>query len=892
MNFKSFRPQFLALFSAFLLAVSAFPSAINAQSTPPPPPPPMKIQERKLLPPVNYVRSRDVDIKHLAIDLRFDWDKEQVIGSTTVNLAPFKELNKFYLDAASMTIKSVTIAGGAALKFNYDAKKTDNNLEIMLDRNYKGGEDLSVKIDYVTNYVNKPDADTAIGSFGRGVRFIKPTADNPNKPRQIWSQGETEFNRYWFPSYDSPNDFRTSELRATVEKPYTVISNGKLIDTKDNGDNTRTFYWKMDVPYSNYLTSIVVGEYAEVKNGNYLDVPVYAYGYPNETKEVAATTKNVPAMIKFFSEKTGVKYAYPKYSQTMVEDFGGGMENISATTQIEEMIYDERELLDKDSESLQSHELAHQWFGDYVTCRNWSDIWLNESFATYFQALWDEESKGNDFFLYSNVRTNQQAYLNTWNSGNRRPIVTKNYANKDAMFDSYAYPRGGAVLHMLRKHLGEENWWKAINHYLVSNAHQPVSTEDFRIAIEESTGESMDWFFDEWLYKMGHPVFEVTKNYDAAKKQLTLNVRQTQKIDPNNEFPQVEFFQTFMDVEIGTPSGARVERVWIKPQAENVFTFAADANPALVNFDYQGTLIKELKFDKSIDELIYQMTNDKDVLGRSWAMGELGKPFTSAATSAADKAKIFSAFVGAITKEPFWELRRDIISRIPTGENRDNPLDGMFGDAKTPASKFSPELVNALTAAAKDQKSNVRAAAIMMLGKTKDAQFANLYISALNDPSYAVIDAASASLAVTKDTRAFDQLVKLVNTPSWKDHIKIAGLRALAVLNDKRSLDTGLKFASDKMQPANVRSTALIIVATNGKGDPRAFPLIFEGYKMALANNQYQSIFNALASLIRLADPRGQEAFDMAKAKFKEQPQLMNYVMMFEAQFKKALEQK
>lgn len=888
MNQTTFSKKYAVLFLSFLLVFAQIAAAR-----------PMPIQAKqdddkkiKKLPPINYVRSREVDIKHIAIDVRFDWDKEQVLGATTVSLAPFKELNKFSLDAAQMTIKSVALAGGAALKYNYDGKKERDNLEIMLDRSYKRGEDLSVKIEYQTNYVNKADAETAIGSFGRGVRFIKPNADNPNKPRQIWSQGETEFNRYWFPSYDSPNDFRTSELRATVEKPFTVISNGKLIDTKDNGDNTRTFYWKMDVPYANYLTSIVVGDYTEIKNGNYLDVPVVAYGYPSEAKEVAETTKRVPAMIKFFSERTGVKYAYPKYSQTMVEDFGGGMENISATTQIEEMIHDERELLDQDSDSLQSHELAHQWFGDYVTTREWSDIWLNESFATYFQGMWDEESKGKDFFLYSNVQSNQQQYLNTWNSGNRRPIVTKYYANKDAMFDSYAYPTGGAVLHMLRKHLGEENWWKAINHYLVSNAHQPVSTEDFRIAIEESTGESMDWFFDQWLYKMGHPIFEVTKSYDQAKKQLTLNVKQTQKTDPTNEFPQVEFFQTYVDVEIGTAPNTRVERVWIKPQAENSYTFAADTNPALVNFDYEGTLIKELKFVKPVDELVYQFQNDKDVLGRRRAMNELENVYTAKGASDADKTKIYGVFTNAITKEPFWEIRRDIINAIPTSDDNANPLEDMFGDSQKPAPKFLPELVAALTAAAKDQNSNVRAVAIRMLGRTKDAQFANLYVGALNDRSYSVIDAAAASLAVTKDALAYDRLIKLVDTPSWKDRVKIAGLRGLAVLSDKRSLETGLKIASDKTQSANARSTALIIVASSGKGDQRAYPLIFESYKRALDTNQYQSIFNALASLIKLGDPRGQEAFDLAKAKFVSQPQLMNYVTMFETQFKASLQKK
>src|SRR4051812_4754008 len=209
----------------------------------------------KKLPPVNWIRSRTIDVKHVDIDLHFDWDKEQAIGSTVVTLAPFADTDKVYLDAAMMTIDSVTLVGGGALKFNYDGKKDGDNLEILLGQTVPAGQDINVKVDYKTNYVNKADADTAIGSFGRGLRFIKPTPDNPTKPRQIWSQGESEFNRYWFPSYDSPNDFRTQDLKATVAKPFFVVSNGKLVDTKDNSDGTRTFHWVMDQPFSNYLSS-------------------------------------------------------------------------------------------------------------------------------------------------------------------------------------------------------------------------------------------------------------------------------------------------------------------------------------------------------------------------------------------------------------------------------------------------------------------------------------------------------------------------------------------------------------------------------------------------------------------------------------------------------------
>ena len=834
----------------------------------------------KKLPPVNWIRSRAIDVKHVAIDIKFDWEKSQAFGVSTVTVAPFSDTDKIYLDAAYMTINSVKAADGSDLKFNYAGKDANDNLEIILPRVYKSGEDVTVKVDYATNYVNTADEETSIGSFGRGLRFIKPTKQEPNKPMQIWSQGETEFNRYWFPSYDTPNDFRTSELRATVEKKYTVVSNGKLMEDKDNGDGTHTVYWKMDVPYSNYLTSIVVGEFSEVSNGSYEGIPVMAYGYKNETAEVAATTKNITDMVKFFSEKTGVKYPYPKYSQTMVEDFGGGMENISATTQIEEMIHDERELLENDSDGLQAHELAHQWFGDYVTTRDWGQIWLNESFATYFDALYQEYKKGHEHFVYDEVRNNQNQVLGTWNDGTRRPIVTKYYANKDAMFDNYAYPGGASILHMLRKHLGEENWWKAINLYLKTNAHQPVSTEDFRIAVEEATGQSMDWFFDQWLYRMGHPVFEISKKYDANAKKLVLNVKQTQKLDLTNEFPQTQYFQTYVDVEIDD----KIERVWIKPEAENIFAFDAASEPKLVNFDYEGTLLKELKFEKSNDELIYQLLNDKDIIGRSWALSELSANAASDGVSAEDKTKIVAAMKNALENDKSFRIKRAAMERLGSVLIEKNESGMPTGKVNVDAAT-----ANALLKTTKDENALTRGDAIEFLSYTNDPKYADVYFTALNDRSYYVVDRAAIAFAKTKDKRAFDAMTKMLSVESWKGRIQIAAMNGLAELGDKRSLETAFKFAQDTKQPIAVQSAALKIIGAQGKGDKRAFPLIFESFKTALENNEYQAIFDSTTAIVKLADARGQEAFDLLKAKFKDSPQFMGYITFFESQFQASL---
>jgi aminopeptidase N len=832
----------------------------------------------KKLPPANYIRSRDYDMRHIALDLKFDWEKEQTFGTATITLAPFvTDFKTVKLDAGLMIINSVKL-GGKDLTFKYDEK--NSALAVNLDRVYKIGEPLTFVVDYRTKGEIVPN--TLGFGGGGGLKFIKPNADNPNGRRQIWSQGETDYNRFWFPSYDSPNDFATSEMTATVEKPLMVISNGKLLETKENSDGTRTFHWKIDTPHANYLTSIVVGEYAEIK-GEYAGIPVSSYVFPNELKEGQASLKNLPAMVKFFSEKTGVKYPYSKYAQTVATGFNGGMENISATTMTPGLINDERELLDQNSESLQSHELAHQWFGDYVTTREWAHIWLNESFATYFQALWTENSQGRDEFLYSDVYSDQQAYLSSWNQGQRRPIVTRYYANADGLFDAYAYPRGGAVLHMLRKHLGDELFFKSLNHYLTKNANSPVQTEQLRIAIEETTGQSMDWFFDQWLYKMGHPVFEVTKNYDAAKKELTLNVKQTQKVDPLNEYPQVEFFQTFVEIEID----GKINKVWIEPKAENIFTFSSATEPKLVNFDYERTLIKELNFPKTFDELFYQLKNDKDVLGRIWALDEIrqprpDKPNVTAEEKKQARDKFVSALNDAIVNDPFWAVRQNaiqtIISRYPSSSDQPPPV-------------FDQSVVAALMTATKDKNSLVRATAISALGRTKDAKYSDIYLNALNDRSYGVIDAAAVAIAQTKNEKSYDTLVKLVNTDSWRDRIRVAGLSGLVTLGDKRALELGYKYA-DKSYSSGVRTNALGIVAATGKDDAKAFPLIFGQFKTALENSDFQSIFGGFQSLIKLGDPRGQEAFDLAKEKFKTQGNILGFVNQLEEQFKKAIEQK
>lgn len=814
---------------------------------------------QRQLPPTQYIPSRNYDTRHIALNLRFNWDKEQAMGTATITFAPLiNGVRTVEFDAANMTFNSVKLAAGTPLQFAADAPQ--EKLRITLDRAYKTTDVVTVVIDYSTNGTAK---ELGIGGFGRGLTFIKPTPQDPKRPRQIWSQGETEYNHLWFPCYDHPNDFATTEMIATVEKPLMVISNGKLLETKNNPDNTRTFHWKMETPHASYLTSIVVGEYVPIES-NYQGIPVISYVYPNEVEEGKVTTARLPAMMKFFSEKMGLKYPYVKYAQTMTRDFGGGMENITATTQTDNMIHDARFELDATSDGLQSHELAHQWFGNYVTARTWADIWLNESFATYFQAMWNEHNLGRDDFLYLDVKGNQDAYYGAWSRGQRRPIVTHNFAGPDAVFDIYAYPRGGAVLHMLRNVLGEESWWRMINYYLRKYANQPVSTEQFRIAIEESTGQPMDWFFDQWLYKMGHPVFRVTQDYDAAAKVLKLTIRQEQKPDANSAYPQADFFQMPVDIELGAGTQTTVTRVQLEPKEEQIINIPFDVKPQLVNFDYGGMLIKELKFDKSIDELVYQVTRDADVLGRVWALGQLSARMKASATTDADRQRIAATLSTVLTSDNFWGVRQETAAA----------LNNVPGDA----------VRKALLAATEDKNARVRASAITALATSKDASLASVYLKSLGDQSYGVIRAAATALGQTKSPQAYDALMKLFETPSWRDTIRVSAMTGLAALGDKRSLEMGIRYAS-KDTPGELKAGAVALLGAIGREDPRSFQLIGDVFTQAVRSGDFNLGNSAAEALVALGDQRGLALFEQAR---KQLPaQVHPFIMQFEQRLRR-----
>jgi aminopeptidase N len=800
------RRSFRALALLFILTLPALAGPAQAPQSAPPP----------QAPPVRWPRSHNYDVQHYHIEVSFAWagktptapEHGTVFGQTTITLRPFRsDLKEIELDAGNMQINSVKMEGGAPLKFHYEEKE---HLYIALDKSYPVGTDVRVVIDYKAT----PE---------RGLTFIQPTPDDPSRPYQIWSQGESQDNHYWFPCYDYPNDKATTELIAHVEDGYQVISNGVLVSsTPEPERRTRAWHWKMDKPYSSYLVSIIVGKFVEVRD-TVKGVPVVSYVYPDEVENARLSFAKLGQMVAFYSERIGVDFPYPKYAQTTVRDFGGGMENITATTLTDTTVHDKRAHLDVSSDGLISHELAHSWFGDLLTCRDWSQLWLNESFATFMEAMWTEHDLGKPDYLYE-MHGNQQAALTAWTQGNRRPIVAYRYPNPDALFDVYPYPRGGATINQLRFVLGDEMFWRAINHYVKKNAYQNVETQNLVDAIEEVTGQNLQWFFDEWLYKMGQPEFEITSSYDEAAKTVKIVVKQTQKADAERPwFQSPEFFTLPVDVAITTASGEHITRVWIDAK-EKAFTFNVDGKPLIVNFDRGNIWIKQVKFERSEEELAYQLLHDADVMGRVRAAIELRSHNTTPAINALSNAS---------ANDRFWAVRLESVRSL--------------AQLKGEAAKL------ALSARVRGEAdSRVRREVIRGLGQYKDAQLADSFIYAVkNDPSYFVVADAARALGETHSPKAYDALMSALQAPSWQDTILAGVLGGLAALNDPRAIDIAMKYAAPNNRPS-VRSAALQALAHSAKTNDKAFQALAAGLK----DRSLEVVFNTIGALSALGDPR------------------------------------
>ena len=572
-----------------------------------------------------YARSRDYDLQNIRTHLWFDIEQRQVRGEVTESIAALRDnVSELKFDSVDLTIESVSVDGHAA-KFSM----TPNKLVVALDRPAARGERHEILIRYH-------------GQPKKGLYFVLPDKNYPQQPREIWTQGEAEDTRYYIPLYDYPNDRTTSEMLVTVPAAWITVSNGRLVGVKDEPDGTKTWDWKQSETLSTYLISMVAGEFVE-RDDSWHGIPLRYLVPRGEESTIEPTFERTKQMLDLFSSKLGVPYPWAQYAQTAVDDFvAGGMENTSATTLTAHSLMNPM-LAAEDhdgADEVTSHELAHQWFGDLVTCKDWANLWLNEGFADYFQRVWNERRYGADDADFEFWRDQ-----NTWNRQPRLfpvPIVSRDFDDSTEYQDNI-YDKAGWVLRMLHEKLGDEDFYRALHHYLDVNRGQNVVTADLQKAIEQATSVNVDKFFDEWIYGAGAPKFDVSYAYDPDAHEVKLTVKQTQKIEG-----RVGLFDVPVDIEIATANGRQTHSIEVR-EASQTFTLPADSAPLMVIFDRGDQILKALDFKKDPAMLVYQLKNAETTPDRSDAAVALGnvKSDPTAVAALGDAAQ----------HDPFWGVR-------------------------------------------------------------------------------------------------------------------------------------------------------------------------------------------------------------------------------------------
>lgn len=811
-----------------------------------------------------------IDVEHISLDIRVHQSQRKISGRVVTRLSVLQQTDTLLLDAGMLSIEKVQLKNGRLLQFKYSADR----LTIILDRKYRAGERLNLQIDYSTNYVNETDPLAIGGSNGKGPRFFAPSSTEPHRQTQVWTMGEGIGNRYWFPCFDSPGDLRTTDLTATVEKKYMVISNGKLTETKTNKDGTRTFRYRMDTPYPNHKTVFVMGEYVEIKT-RFNNIELQNFCYPHEKEATIATIDRLADMMKYFGQLTAQPYAYENYKQVFVQELPWGNGYAGISVQSENMIDDDVTHADYLYlwDMLEGETLASQWFGNLISIGRWNDYWLDKAFSRYFSCLYDEYKNGKEEFLLWQLTFDQFNYFADWANDNRMPVVPENIQNvNDFINSNYPNSRGALVLHMLRKELGEENWLKTLRQYVATNKEKVVGTKDLIDAIQKACDKDLQWFFDQWVYKAGHPVFKTEKKYDTAAKQFVLTLHQTQQ--PN-------FFKGNMQVEIDN----RVETVFLEAKADNTFLFKSEQAPKLVNVDFEQTWIKEMEDDKSTEELLYELQHSKDVLARNNALTMLAGTYKNDSLSA-DKNKIKQAIQNIVADtRNYWRLRTNAFAQ----------LQGML--AKQGSSQFfDKELIMVLLKIIQEDSSWVKAGAISLLGQTKDSSHADLYIMVMKDKSERVKNAAAIALGRSRSSKAYDALVNLCQVPSWKNQSIISALNGLAQLGDKRAIDVAQHYIDAHHLPHwtlgtpvwDHRLAAMQTLMALG-GSPKAFTLVETDLKKAVTENNINDIFYHLLQINSLKDARAQACYDLLKEKFKDRENILSAVLQKEQEFKESI---
>ena len=693
-----------------------------------------------------FAPNRDYDLQHSTIRLSFDTGQRRVIGDVTHRLAMLRDgAAAISFDSVGLHIESVTLDGSAA-----PFTLAPANLIITLPAPSRRGDPHSVEIRYD-------------GTPRQGMFFILPDKNYPDRPRQIWTQGEAEDTRFYLPIYDYPNDRFTTDTYLTVPANWETISNGRL-DSKTPAPNGQiVWHWVQDAPLSTYLITVVAGEF-DRSDDTWRSIPLSYFAPRGRGDRIHVTFEHTRAMLDFFSSTLGVPYPWPKYAQVTVDEFTeDGMENTSATTLATRALVNpataaEHPLREDD---LISHELAHQWFGDLVTCKDWTNVWLNEGFATVAEYIWEEHEFGRD-----------EADFTRWNAardwlGDERmfpiPIVYSKFT--DSMeYAPNLYGKAGLVLYMLRHELGNPDFYAGLKHYLEKYRGRNVVTADLVGAIEESTSRNVDQFFHQWIYGAGAPSLSIRYSYEEAAHQVRLEVKQTQKVEG-----AVGLFTIPTVLEITAAGGTKRFPIVVS-KADESFTFPADSAPLLVLFDPGDTYLDAVQFDKTPREWIYQLRHAATVPDRADAAVVLGG-FTG-------QDAVITALVASSHDDPFWGVREQAVESLAKlGGVR--ARDALFAALDDPDARTSSVAATLLGGFQHDPQVAARLEAVARGGKY-----------------FRERESALRSLGRLRAPGAFAVLLEATRTESPDDGLRRAALGAFGDLEDPRAIPVVLEWAA------------------------------------------------------------------------------------------------
>jgi len=681
----------------------------------------------------HFERDRPFAVEHLSLDVTLDLDAKRVTGKARLSVRRVDPAaTELPLDAIGFELASVTLDGARAAH-TYDGRVLRVALPV-------GRDSAALEIAYSA-------------TPRRGMYFLEPDEHVRDRPRQVWTQCQEEDARHWLPCHDAPHVKMTTEVVVTVPNGFTVLSNGALVDKTTPSAGPWRFHWKMDQPHPSYLITLVAGEFAEIE-ARAGDVPLTYLVPKGREVDGERTFKNTPEMVAYFGELTGVPYPWNKYAQVVVSDFiFGGMENTTATTMYEHILLDERAALDVTSDDLIAHELAHQWFGDYVTCRDWSEGWLNEGFATFMEHVWREKKLGRDEYDMG-VKTDLDAYLGEAVGRYRRPVVCQAYDAPLDLFDRHLYEKGGLVLHTLRVELGDAMFWRGVGKYLKRHANGSVETRDLMRALEEVSGRSLGKHFDQWIMRPGHPELEITLTWD--KKILTATVKQTHAT--SDDVPSV--FEAPLVLDVAAADGTiRRESLWLSQRSES-FAIAAEVRPAFVVIDPDLRLLADVTSKVPNDMLRAQLLKAPTARGRWLA--------ASALAHSDDPVSIAALAERLADGAEFWGVRAAAAEALGALRAREG--------------------FDALAKHADTEHPKVRRAIAAALGRFRTTAAVDaLRPRALRDPSYLVEGEAARALGRTRQPQAFESLVDLLDRPSWADVVRVGAIDGLAALRDDRA---------------------------------------------------------------------------------------------------------